>query len=78
MANVGNTWTVVRTKDISGGFLPDPNWEATQDILGWEATKPLWHDPNYARDGAGKLELLVIWHAWGHPALPARFPSRRL
>ena len=53
---------MVRTKDISGGFTPDPNWEATQDIAAWLASEPLWHRPDYSKDGAGTIELMVSFY----------------
>lgn len=62
MGNVKNTWTIVRVKDISGGFVADLDWEVTNDIAGWEATNPLWHTPDVAHVGAGALEFMVNFY----------------
>lgn len=62
MANVGNTWTIVRVKDISGGFTPDDDWELTQDFAGWEAATPHWHVTDQKLMRAGDLELMVSFY----------------
>lgn len=62
MANVGNTWTIVRVKDISGGFVADDDWELNQDFVGWGAATPHWHVANRDLNGAGTLELMVSFY----------------
>lgn len=62
MANVGNTWTIVRVKDISGGFIPDDDWELTQDFVGWGDATPHWHVTDRGLAGAGKLEMMVSFY----------------
>ncbi len=76
MANVGNTWTIVRVKDISGGFVPDDDWELTQDFAGWEAATPHWHVTDRGLVGAGTLELMVSFYDDPSNSIPSLGNSR--
>lgn len=76
MANVGNIWTVVRVKDIAGGFVPDDDWELNQDFAGWEAATPHWHATNQKLAGAGKLELMVSFYDDLSNSVPSMSNSR--
>ena len=76
MANVGNTWTIVRVKDISGGFVPDDDWELTQDFAGWEAATPHWHVTDQKLAGAGNLEMMVSFYDDPSNSVPSLSNSR--
>ncbi len=76
MANVGNTWTIVRVKDISGGFVADDDWELTQDFVGWEAATPHWHMTDQKLTRAGDLELMVSFYDDLSTSVPSLSNSR--
>lgn len=76
MPNVGNDWTVVRVKDVSGGFVTDPDWVATNNIASWRATNPQRYAPNYSRNNTGHLEMTISFYDDASNSLPPIITSR--